>query len=62
MTISAITFAHTVYIQLKYIQNQVVYYFGKSVYRQSRPFLDFPVSAINTVCGILCGDIMSEHS
>ena len=27
---------HTVNIQSKYIQNQVVYYFGTSVYRQIR--------------------------
>ena len=32
-------FAHTVYIETKYIQNQVVYYFGKLNYMQSRGFL-----------------------
>ena len=36
--ISAMRSAHTVYIQSKYIQNQVVHYFGKSIYRQSRAF------------------------
>ena len=33
-------FAHTVYIQSKYMQNKVVYYFGKSIYRQPRAYLD----------------------
>ena len=58
-------FTHKVYVQSKYIQNQVVYYFGKSIYRQSRAFLGlkkFLVSTLNTVDGILCCDIMSELS
>ena len=37
---SVMKFAHTVCIQSKYIQNQVVYYFGMSIYRQSRAFLE----------------------
>ena len=37
--ISAMKFAHTVYVQSKYTQNQVVYYFAKLIYRQSRAFL-----------------------
>ena len=48
-------FAHTVYIQSKYLQNQVVYYFGKSIYRQIRVFFgrkEFLVSNLNTVGGI----------
>ena len=38
--ISEMWFAHTAYIQSKYTQNLVVYYFGKSIYRRSRAFLD----------------------
>ena len=37
---SAMKIAHTVYIQWKYEQKQVVYYSGKSIYRHSRGFLD----------------------
>ena len=33
--ICAMKFTHTVYIQSKYIQNKVVHYFEKSIYRQS---------------------------
>ena len=40
IVISAMKFAHTAYIQSKYIQKQVKYYFGKSIYKQSRSFLE----------------------
>ena len=46
--ISAMKFVHIVYIQSKYIQNQVVYYFGKSIYRQSRTFWTKKISGCYT--------------
>ena len=48
------------------MQIQEVYYFGKSIYRQSRALLDglkkILVFTLNIMSGILCGDIISEWS
>ena len=47
------------------MQNQVVYYFGKSTFRQSRAFLELNknlVSTLNIMGGILFGYIISERS
>ena len=41
------------------MQNQVVYYFGKSIYRQSTAFL---VSTLDSMDDILCGDIKIKRS
>ena len=39
----------------------MIYYFGKSIYRQGRVFFGVKKCLV-TVDGILCGDIMSEPS
>ena len=48
-----------------YRENQVVYYFGKSIDRQSRGSSDSKknlISTLNIMGGILCLDIISKRS
>ena len=56
-------FVHIVRIQSKYVQNQVVYYFGNSIYNLELFWIKKNlVSTINTMGGTLCGGIISERS
>ena len=55
-------YIHSIY-SIKIIQNQVVYYLGKSIYKQSRAFWTKIFSGFYTnMGGNLWGDILSELS